>query len=712
MSSIEGIEEIEKAYESIISDDATPSFLIDYFSRKKMIFSAKNILQTLNTAKIITTASENISIDRKQRLFPDLLLFSEEERKVIILEIKRSSKTTRETITEMLSYDHEVRNLLPFMPDLEISFCIVSTEYPTLLEHSIVGLSTWNSRQILCLRVEDKVDEKLRLKTHMPSAWTSLGNNNFSSDSITTANITLYIKEEHKDFRDAEAAVSCAINLIAKEGDRNNSHGFVFVWHDCWNLKGTAEFHLKIGFLNPYAFLPMAHSEGFVDASKSPLGQYLLDYAEDCASSYLCQEVIAKAIEYLNQYFHVYVEGLSNWDNERLRPWEIYGFGMLSMRHRALPLRIELWGVLGDFSREFITHQGAKKHILSKFSRKAISYEDPFIGIPLIDSISGVRDLDKNGFTCRSLFDFGTSLGALCSLYYTAIFQQKENNNLRNLPASITWYSLDLQATLLELTAQYKSSTKITIPPPTLKIALYENFEEALSSTEEFAAWMNKNFFDSKTDIPRICFNLGLITHPLLDEYFDATLPQEKRDKIQEDILATSENLLELIVSTCMSEHVSKEVKKSVINTILESYLERDFISVTKESLLKSIKEISKKKHVALHHTVLIDLLDIFLIPVNYTDSSTLNPFKAKFIDWVWIREEVLRFRNNGIKLPAVKIFGLGGFGIVDISENEYYFYIFEEIDLDKDFILVISNGMQEMAVKHKWADAGITEKK
>lgn len=139
---IKNVDSIEKLYESLHDEDSLPSFSIDYFSRKKLISAAKHVVSSLESIQVITTASKNISIDRKEKLFPDLLLLNQEEGKIVILEIKRSIKTVRETLAEMLAYDHEVRNFLPFLSNFEMLFCIVSTEYSTLLNHSITGLTT------------------------------------------------------------------------------------------------------------------------------------------------------------------------------------------------------------------------------------------------------------------------------------------------------------------------------------------------------------------------------------------------------------------------------------------------------------------------------------------------------------------------------------------------------------------------------------------
>jgi len=168
LNCIKNIDSIEKLYESLHEEDKLPSFSIDYLSRKKMIVAAKNIVSLLGSAQIITTASKNISLERKEKLFPDLVLFHEEKCKLIILEIKRSVKTARETLTEMLAYDHEIRNLLPFLSNFEIVFCIVSTDYSTLLNHSVAGLITWESKQILCLHARNSEKKELELEIHLP----------------------------------------------------------------------------------------------------------------------------------------------------------------------------------------------------------------------------------------------------------------------------------------------------------------------------------------------------------------------------------------------------------------------------------------------------------------------------------------------------------------------------------------------------------------
>jgi hypothetical protein len=115
---------VDQRYDSFFDEDFLPSFSIDYFSTKKIISSAKTVLGNIYSLEIVTTAAQNISLNRQERLFPDLILCNEENGKIIILEIKKSKATARETLTEMLAYEYEIKNLLPFLSNFEVLYCI------------------------------------------------------------------------------------------------------------------------------------------------------------------------------------------------------------------------------------------------------------------------------------------------------------------------------------------------------------------------------------------------------------------------------------------------------------------------------------------------------------------------------------------------------------------------------------------------------------
>ena len=216
LDSIQDRDLVDQRYDSFFDEDFVPSFSIDYFSTKKIISSAKTVLDNAYSLEIITTAAQNISLNRQERLFPDLILCNEENGKIIILEIKKSKATARETLTEMLAYEYEIKNLLPFLSNFEVLYCILSTEYSTLLDHSVSSLITWESKQILCLKIEVNNEQKMQMKVYLPSAWTSLGIPYFPYNSFPIFQIILYEKEHNETFYDAESVVLTAANLIAQ----------------------------------------------------------------------------------------------------------------------------------------------------------------------------------------------------------------------------------------------------------------------------------------------------------------------------------------------------------------------------------------------------------------------------------------------------------------------------------------------------------------
>ena len=415
--SISNIKEIETLYSSSSEENLLPLFSIDYLSRKKAIAAAINVSSSLRCLKILSTARKNVSLNRKERLYPDLILISEEERKIIIVEIKRSDQTAREALTELLAYDHEVKNLLPFLSNFEVLFCIVSTDYSTLLDHSVTGLTTWESKQILCLEITEE-EPDMQLSVHLPRAWTSFGGGGLPYTAISAANITL--RKKNKEPIDIEYVASYAANLIAREGDRYSSHGFVFLWQDCWNLYGSEEdaYHLTIGFMNPYAFASTLPENERENLSKTAFGQYVLEDSYGLSRHYICDGILEKGLTFLGRHFYLDIEGSCNWNDYRSRPYQVM-YQPALMHHRALPKRVELWGCLGDFSRELIVHPGVERHTLSKFANSPLGCESPIFALPLIDRISGARTTDSRGCTCKLIFDLGISLASLAGLYHT-----------------------------------------------------------------------------------------------------------------------------------------------------------------------------------------------------------------------------------------------------------------------------------------------------
>ena len=89
------------------------------------------------------------------------------------LKSKKDRATARETATELLAYEHEILNHIPFASANDILMVVVSREFSPLLDHAIAGLVTWGRKRILCLRVSDLTNGR-RLAIHLPKAWEAI----------------------------------------------------------------------------------------------------------------------------------------------------------------------------------------------------------------------------------------------------------------------------------------------------------------------------------------------------------------------------------------------------------------------------------------------------------------------------------------------------------------------------------------------------------
>ena len=720
LDSIQDRDLVDQRYDSFFDEDFVPSFSIDYFSTKKIISSAKTVLDNAYSLEIITTAAQNISLNRQERLFPDLILCNEENGKIIILEIKKSKATARETLTEMLAYEYEIKNLLPFLSNFEVLYCILSTEYSTLLDHSVSSLITWESKQILCLKIEVNNEQKMQMKVYLPSAWTSLGIPYFPYNSFPIFQIILYEKEHNETFYDAESVVLTAANLIAQEGDRSNSNGFVMLWYDSWegweNVAGSATLHLTVGFINPYVFLPSLESLGMIDTTKNPVSQYFLEKIEELGESHFCivgYEIIEKSIKFLNKYFNARVEGISCWNDFRIKP-NRKNFSIGAVYHRVLPLKVKLWGNLGDFTRELIVHQGMWNYTFSGISNRVISLEDPILNISLIDSLSGINILNNRGITCKVLFELGISLGILASLYETA--SNIKNNQLKNLPASISWYNLDILPVLLEFKRQYESSKELTVPPPTVSFTTFgttEKFKEAKQSVELFVNWVLEDFLFEQNVIYSYCFQIGLITYPLHDSYYSfETLPDLTKKYTEEQIYEFSIFLLKNLLHFCLSDYILEGFSKKIINELSESYLELDFDSINddQDTINLWIKNIPKTKYLDLYDTILVNLIDEITPPCNYNcEITSLEISEYKCIDWIWMKQQILNLYTKGFRYPVLELNSLGEFNIVIINTNDEpdLGVLTKQINFEKQFIFRRSINDIQMYVIQKWEEVG-----
>ena len=115
---------------------AFPQFSIDHLSRLKAIDAGASVLKALSFP-VLLTSDQNISVTKGERLRPDLVCMNPEQESVILFELKKSSQTGREALTELLAYEQELKNLMPLLSNYDFNFVLISPEWSTLMDHAV-----------------------------------------------------------------------------------------------------------------------------------------------------------------------------------------------------------------------------------------------------------------------------------------------------------------------------------------------------------------------------------------------------------------------------------------------------------------------------------------------------------------------------------------------------------------------------------------------
>jgi len=106
-------------------------------------------------------ANENISLNTKDILKPDLVLYAAETQSIVIVELKNIKASTRQAGTEVGAYAAEIKSYLPFLADGEVINVIISAEWPALLRHYVTNEIMWLNRKMICLEAIEHEGEIL-----------------------------------------------------------------------------------------------------------------------------------------------------------------------------------------------------------------------------------------------------------------------------------------------------------------------------------------------------------------------------------------------------------------------------------------------------------------------------------------------------------------------------------------------------------------------
>src|SRR5262249_30383818 len=112
----------------------------------------------------------------------------------------------------------------------QIVFLLVSSIFPPLLSHAVGQVILWQRKHILALQVIQS-SGPLECSVVLPIGWTSTRLNHVPEQCLETVDLIMTPKTQ-MDVEALNGLVLDMTHIIAREGERLGSHGFVLVSHN------------------------------------------------------------------------------------------------------------------------------------------------------------------------------------------------------------------------------------------------------------------------------------------------------------------------------------------------------------------------------------------------------------------------------------------------------------------------------------------------
>jgi len=642
--------------------DVLPIFAIDHVARAAMIQAASGVLRTLGDLTILT-GDKNISMQKGETLRPDFVCVSEETRSVFLIELKKSSQTAREAITELVGYEHEVKNYLPFLADYDLNFILISAEWSVLLDHSASSACCWSGKKLLCLEA-DLVDGELVLEPRIPEAWTITGATEFPRESLTTFQISFDAPNADED-GDPDPRLMLAMRLLAASGDRSGAHGFAMLWRDGLDATGKT-FHITACGVDPVAFFNAAVARGMVVANQGHLVEGLSETFAPLPKTPPDSlfELVRSVKPILEEVAPVTIEGLFDWDTAR----ETY-------RYRGEPLHFEFWGLLGDHARRYLTNPTVRSHRASLIGNGMIDWTHPVVGLFLLQSFRGQQFLKDGELRLTEAFEIGRSISLDVALR-GLISDPEAEPLLPLLRPAFTWNAYETALLLEEVRLFALSVQSIGDPEEPLRFSLHPA-PIPDDSMSKFVRWLENEVFRGQ-QLPIAAFRLGLRGGAILNAGFRDALGQsfaDQRTALASQIAQFRQFALEICEEEQAARELTTEQSERLAALQSSSFADDDGIRAS------------------------LRLIDAFLPAVAHQ----LNDTAPTDLDWTWLKQGVREMRALG-KRPAVVLGADGTFGTMELTDPTLL-KLGDVDDLEHGVLFLNNLSGIQMLLKTTWAE-------
>lgn len=685
-SAIEGQDYIHELVAQRKTENVFPIFSIDHLVRMSCAEAANHGLKALSNL-ILLTDDLNVSITKGEALRPDIICYSPEGETLVLIELKKSSQAGRQALSELIAYEQELKNQLPFLADYETVFVLISTEWSTLMDHSVASAVTWSGRQLLCLEAEIK-GKTVALKPRLPVAWHITGSSSFPPHSLPCVTFCLYdYKPSAKAPDGVDMRLLSALSLMAREGDRIGGHGFALLWRDYLSIS-QASYNITVCSVAPFEFYKAMRERGIISPSQSelikPLDEILKDYDPQGHSESLLH-VMEATRPLLNEISNPHFEGFVDWETT-----------LPDLNMRAEPISCEFWGVPGNFVRYFTTHPAVRKHKPHLFNDGQFDWRDPHVGIPLLESFLAQDAFPDGNVRCSDCVKLGSALGLDFLLRQNLKGSKKNIGN--GLYCRFLWSFFKLSALLEEVRMLAGAAENVKAPDKPFVLSSDPN-QYSEKNNKAFTQWISKDFLQ-KSFAHNLFFNIGLTGAFLLDRPLGASLPPDSRKEISDALAPMLRTALAMVLgllATLKSERGLLEEHKRASKFLLKAL---DIKSLPSEAHIDStVKKVSSDILVATLDLI-VQSSDMLVDAVFHKHAKT-SPTKP---DWDWLQQGIKEMYERGDKYPAVHLLA-NGIVTTGIVEREGINWIKPLKDHEKEVLFCDHSGGFMVAINTTWED-------
>ena len=607
-----------------------PRFSIDYITRKKLLAAGLNVLDSLHSLHILTS-DNNISVTKNEVLRPDIVAICNENDSIIIFEFKKSKQAERQTLTELLAYEQEIKNLMPMLTNYDVKFVVITTEWSTLLQHSVASKVTWSNRQILCLTASLNTEKQLSLKTFIPTAWKNTGNVFIPEKAMSCITLCLYEKnngqdiEDDKDIdeEDFDDRILTAIENMVHTGNLIHAHGFILLWKDSYYKKSSiTKYNITVSGISTYELFNLSLITTNKEAKHwlvKAISNYISEFSPSGHSESLFH-IANSSNSLLKTFVDPMTEGYNHWKVEKKE-----------LSYRATILYCNFFGLIGEYARDYVLNPKVKKGNVNQFLNSVPDWKHPINGLRLIKNLSQPEFCSTGKILCSDAFKLGRLIGI--DSFLRLNLQKNSDSILAN---KFQWNLVSLLEAFDEVTLITETSKGIS-KPTSLKFPL--NYEDIFDYSNHID-WLLKSFFNESYE-HSLLFYIGLNGNILFDDLSHKFIPKDNLNEIWNSI---EENII-LVINIVLSLYKQLEIEDGLYDNLEDTY-----------KCLKKLLGSNEQDEPFIDSIEFVNFQNVWSTVLESADILTFPAFHAQErlniseydIDWEWLKQGINEMHERG----------------------------------------------------------------